>query len=52
MGLFKRSNVLLSIVACVSVVHSAVIHVNQFGYYPNEKKFAIIVGASADSFSV
>lgn len=48
----RLSKLLCSISLMVSFVQAAVIHVNQLGYYPKDKKIAIVVGATVDSFSV
>jgi endoglucanase len=49
----KRSVLRIFLAVLLKVVSSfGVIHLNQIGYYPDENKIAIAVGAVSDSFSI
>lgn len=48
----RLSKIICPIVFMASFAQAAVVHVNQLGYYPQDKKIAIVVGAAVDSFSV
>lgn len=44
--------VIALLIFMVSFAQGAAVHINQLGYYPQDKKIAIVVGAPLDSFSV
>jgi endoglucanase len=53
MVLLKKCCAPLLLYVMVNVISSyASIHLNQIGYYPQDKKIAILVGTVADSFSI
>lgn len=53
MFLLKRYSVSLLLTMITTVASSyGIIHLNQIGYYPEDKKIAILVGTAADSFSI
>ncbi len=40
------------LILMASFAQGAAVHINQLGYYPQDKKIAIVVGTTLDSFSV
>ncbi|MFP4417641.1 MAG: glycoside hydrolase family 9 protein [Fibrobacterota bacterium] len=50
---FKRLKLVISLVACLFITASGgIIHVNQEGFYPDEKKVAIVIDATSETFSI
>jgi hypothetical protein len=53
MNLLQRNFLKVSLTVLIPLFSSTGdIHLNQIGYYPDDKKIAIAVGAQSDSFSI